>query len=497
MTCGQCIHIDTENCLYKNMIPKRQPTDDDASSCQQFYPKVKQDKTKDVIITTPGQRLNNCLFEQIYNSFIVKHADDTIETVPELEIEGKHYKPMSQTPWPLTSKPIETDPETLHQEIRTLLYDPEDFIDERHYDIVTCWIIATWRQEDFNTAPYLFFLGPKESGKTRALEILQSLTYRGIETANITPANLYRPTELWKPTLLVDESEVINRNPELKSILNSRYRRGCVVLREEKDANGSYTPKTFDVYGFTALAGTNGFHNTLESRCITINMEKTVRKLKPFKPDSEKAKELRSKLLYYRLENLGSPLPEIDMSDFTNDRLAELFQPLIAVAPIKKQSILREYAAAITKERIDEEESGTEAQILNSLIRTLDQTENGRISTKTITEQLNNDITDPKSQWRTISVGRILTRLGFKPTRMTDGNRGIKLNKQHLTRLMKRYNITTQTTLDTLLPTPTESVKSVKSVKPHLENQIQIDRIDRYDSSREHQPIETLHHEES
>ena len=77
------------------MIPKRQPTDDDASSCEQFYPKVKQDKTKDVIITTPGQRLDNCLFEQIDNSFIVKYADDTIETVPELEIEGKHYKPMS------------------------------------------------------------------------------------------------------------------------------------------------------------------------------------------------------------------------------------------------------------------------------------------------------------------------------------------------------------------------------------------------------------------
>lgn len=490
LTCSLCQHIGTPECHFAGKIPKITPTDDEAYNCPNFYPKIKQDKTKDESVTSPGFKTEGCIFEQTDQSYVVKYSDKPFEIVETIDLKDKLYKPMEKTPWPLVSTPIKSDFETLYQETRTFLPEHIDFIDDRQYDIATCWVIATWRQEDHHTAPGLFFLGPKESGKSRALEVLESLCYRGIETANITPAGLYRTTELWKPTLLVDECEVITKNPELKSLLNTRYRKTCSVIRMEKDSKDSYTPKPYDVFGFTGLAGTNGLHDTTESRFIKINMEKTTRKLKPFKPDSEKAKELRSKLLYYRLENLGKPLPEIDMSDFTNDRLAELFQPLMTVAPEEKHSLLREYAADITRERAEEEESGTESLILHAVIENIDKIENGQLATKEITDTLNMEIDNPREKWKSITVGMILRRLGFKSARMSNNKRGIKLNQQHLTRLMKRYNITTQATLDTLLPIPSEVDIVDKGDKIHLENQIQTVNHVNLVNLREHKPTE-------
>jgi hypothetical protein len=63
--------------------------------------------------------------------------------------------------------------EDLYCEVRGYGYDHVDFIEDPLYDVVTCWILLTYRFNDFDVCPYLFLLGPRESGKTRALEVLE------------------------------------------------------------------------------------------------------------------------------------------------------------------------------------------------------------------------------------------------------------------------------------------------------------------------------------
>jgi hypothetical protein len=53
-----------------------------------------------------------------------------------------------------------------------------DLKDERYYFVITAFTIASQRLEDFRAVPYLFFLGPSESGKTTALETLRETCFR-------------------------------------------------------------------------------------------------------------------------------------------------------------------------------------------------------------------------------------------------------------------------------------------------------------------------------
>lgn len=449
------------------------------------------------VIDTPGLILGDIVFEQIEGGYAVKFRKNSIQVFGgEIELQGKRYKPLEKCPWPLASEPIESDLNSLYQEIRQFLYDRLDLIDDRLYDILVCWILATWRHEDFDTAPFIFFLGPKESGKSRGLELLESLSYRGIQTVNITPASLFRLTQLYNPTYLIDESEIIAQNQELKALLNSRYRRGCTVTRQRKDGKGNFEPEFFNVFGFTALAGTNSFHDTLESRCITIYMEKSTRRLKRFRLNCEETKQLRSKLLSYRLKNCGLAFSNIDLTDFTNDRLAELFHPLLVVAPPTNVRILREYAKDLMAEREEAEESSTEAQIMNAVLSSHGKITNGKLATKDITNKLNEDIVNNRFQWTSNSVGWKLKRLGFKHTRMSDktGSRGIRWDYQRLLRLSKRYNLVKdfpeifQNKLD-VLNICNKTSEMTETSEPHITNDPKPDISDISDRFRKHNGI--------
>jgi|SRR5215203_479215 len=71
------------------------------------------------------------------------------------------------------------------------------------------WIAHTHAIETFESTPRIAFLSPEPgSGKTRALEITQTLVPRPVEAVNVTPAYLFRKVadEAGRPTILFDES---------------------------------------------------------------------------------------------------------------------------------------------------------------------------------------------------------------------------------------------------------------------------------------------------
>lgn len=258
--------------------------------------------------------------------------------------------------------------EQLYDEVYNFVYEHVAFIDEPFYHILTAFIIATWRNEDFDTTPYLMFLGEYNSGKTRALEVLCELCYHAIMTSSISSAGLVRIVQKHRATLLIDETETLNNESktELIGILNSGYKKGQYYVRAKQDSEDIETWITF---GFKALSGTQDFVKTLNSRCIEIPMERATRPI-PMKLDKAKASNLRMKLLDYRFKTLHKPLPNVDLP-FTNGRNHELFAPLVQITPDKFKQIIIDYGLKLENNRNVEDATGFESDVLRSVLEVI------------------------------------------------------------------------------------------------------------------------------
>jgi len=428
--------------------------------------KDKEDKT--IAVSTPGEvLLDGTLFEQtiegryqIYdrpdNKFIVPKDNQNPWTV--WQNNGITYFPLEKLPWhPAPCAYGYKDVDVLFNEVRAFFEDHLDISNEALFDVYAAFTLASWRPEDFNVVPYLFFLGPLASGKTRALECFSRLCYRAIMATSMTSASLFRASEAWHPTMILDETEIYNREgmAEIIALLNAGYRRGQYAWRVGKVESGRLQLQSFDVFGFKVLAGTQLLRATLSSRSIITSMSKNVRSVRLF-IDEDKASELRGQLLRYRFQNLGKPLPEIDFSAFKDCRVAELFVSLLYIAPTEEiRERLREYAYSLVKSRMEEDLASLEARIFDAILKVEDHVDNGRVSTQMVTDKFNEGLAE-KEQMNTRSVGRRVRALGFEKTRMTGGKAGFFWDTKRIERLKLRYYpILTETSLTSLTSKPT------------------------------------------
>ena len=329
------------------------------------------------------------------------------------------------------------------------LWQHADLPDKRLYDVVTSWIFATWILERWVSVPYLHFIGPKKSGKTRLLEVLQALCYRGILSASTSESALFRCIEEYHPTLLIDESEIYNvgGRSSIQNILNSGYRRGQTVMRTGRQEDG-HALEFFDVFGFKALAGTGGFKDTLESRAIRISMERNIRPVEDYL-NTKRAKELRSELLFWRFQRLQDLVGVSGVYDvslrvsppelsFCDGRHNELYTPLVTVSNHGRDNIVS-YAKDSYALMEDEESNTEEAQIVLAIIDSYGLIKKGFIQTSSITDNYNMGLSDNDKQTNR-SIGWIMKRLGFNGKRM-NSNRGWIIDPYRMERLCARYGL--------------------------------------------------------
>lgn len=417
-----------------------------------------KDEDENQIITSPGMATSDIIFEQAHNEengnhyIIWDRKKQKIEPSSEIwrtyTIEETDYYPLLKLPWPsITDCSNYESIEKLYTELKKFIIEHLDVPNERYYDVYTCFILASWRAEDFKIVPYIFFLGPMASGKTRGLECLNQLCYRPIFAASISAASLFRVLEAWHPTLLLDETEIYNKEnmAEVLSLLNSGYRRGQCALRVKGTEQGNPEIANFDVFGFKALAGTQELADTLQSRCIITAMSKAVRRLNIF-VDEAKAQQLRNKLLLYRFLNLGTADDNMivtflqENQGFRNARVIELFISLLQVAPTQQiKDNLLELMKQITQSRLDAEQASIEARIFESIIKCESKVNCGKISTQVITEFFNEGQSE-KDKVTSRFVGRRVAALGFEKCRVGDkGQAGFYYAAELINRLKARY----------------------------------------------------------
>lgn len=414
--------------------------------------KKAEDERFEPLNFSPGFYQNGFIFEQVENHLYAQGETDSLVNqyiITTKDFQPKTYQPIQKCPWPLATKPINYGSlGDLWKEIREFIHEHLFLPENALYDVLTSWIMASWTPELWNTAPYIFFYGPVSSGKTRGLEVLHRLSYRGLLASNISPAALFRVCDLWHPTMFLDETEIYSfeGKSEVIHLLNSGYRRGQSAIRM-KGKGADLQLAFFDVFGLKGLAGTRSLVQTLESRCIMIRMLKARRKVR-LRIDEAKAQDLRGKLLELRFNTLAASdlsavsdglskrIPKLKIRD---GRLIELFNPLLAIANDGQENIVK-YAQKTYETRQFEELASEEAEIIEILSKNGLIKERNIVFTKDLAEAFNVARLE-KEKWKTRSIGWVMRRLGFSKRR-TGKAKGWYVNPNRLEYLKRTYGIT-------------------------------------------------------
>jgi hypothetical protein len=208
------------------------------------------------------------------------------------------------------------------------------------------WIAHTHLMPAWESTPRIAFLSPEPgSGKSRALEVSELLVPRPVHAVNTTPAYLFRKVsdEAGPPTLLYDEIDTVfgpkaKDNEDIRGMLNAGHRRGatagrCVVRGRTVET------EELPAYCAVALAGLGDLPDTILTRSVIIRMRRRGphEHIEPFRHRIHKAEGhwLRDQLAQWAadvIDELAGNWP--DMPDGIEDRAADVWEPLLAVADV-------------------------------------------------------------------------------------------------------------------------------------------------------------------
>ncbi|WP_223767509.1 DUF3631 domain-containing protein [Streptomyces huiliensis] len=217
------------------------------------------------------------------------------------------------------------------------------FPSEAAYVAVTLWDAHTHLLDAFDSTPRLAFLSPEPgSGKSRALEIVETLVPSPMMAINASPAALFRSvSDEARPTILFDEIDTVfgpkaGDNEELRGFLNAGHRRSGVTYRCSGDG-GQQTVQGFPSYCAVAVAGLGSLPDTIRTRSVIIRMRRRApnEKVEPYRQriHEKEGHALRKRLTTWarsarpRIEGAWPEMPE-----GVTDRPADVWEPLLAIA---------------------------------------------------------------------------------------------------------------------------------------------------------------------
>lgn len=215
---------------------------------------------------------------------------------------------------------------------------------EAAYVAVTLWDAHAHLLDAFDSTPRLAFLSPEPgSGKSRALEVVETVVPRPMLAVNARAAALFRSVSdpAGRPTILFDEIDTVfgpkaGDNEELRGFLNAGHRRSGVTYRCVGDG-GNQTVVEFPSYTAVAVAGLGYLPDTITTRSVIIRMRRRARneKAEPFRARLHEAEghELRDRLAQWAeqvRDDIAGRWPQ--MPEGVTDRPADVWEPLLSVA---------------------------------------------------------------------------------------------------------------------------------------------------------------------
>ncbi|WP_371612621.1 DUF3631 domain-containing protein [Streptomyces clavifer] len=243
----------------------------------------------------------------------------------------------AQATEPIDGAALLTEVEQFHRRFNV-------FPREAAYVAVALWDAHAHLLDAFDSTPRLAFLSPEPgSGKSRGLEIVETLTPNPMVAVNASAAALFRAVSSseGRPTILFDEIDTVfgpkaGDNEELRGFLNAGHRRSGVTYRCIGDG-GNQSVQAFPSYTAVAVAGLGSLPDTILTRSVIIRMRRRARneKVEAFR---QRIHEKEGNALRDRLAGWADQVREQvtgawpDMPEGVTDRPADVWEPLLAVA---------------------------------------------------------------------------------------------------------------------------------------------------------------------
>jgi Protein of unknown function (DUF3631) len=233
-----------------------------------------------------------------------------------------------------SADPVRVNPLEL---VHHLLEEYVGLRESHEYVAVALWALHTHVYDRFMVTPRLALRSPvADCGKTTLLDILVKLTARAAKFDSITTAAIYHLIDETHPTLLIDEADnlglALQQSGRLRAVFNSGHRYGGTVAIWE--GGGARKFSTFAPLALALPESMSGLPRTLNSRCITLTMQRNDGRRKLLRFDANHPDPALdaayTQIFMWRREVQLDPAPE--MPAVISNRFADNWRPLISIA---------------------------------------------------------------------------------------------------------------------------------------------------------------------
>ena len=278
---------------------------------------------------------------------------------------------------------------------------------------VALWCAFSWFIDVVQVAPLAIITSPeKRCGKTLLLSIMGKISARAIMTSNITSAAMFRVIEIWRPTLLIDETDaMMNDNEALRGVIDSGHTRDSAFTM--RNVGDDFVPRLFSTWGAKVFSGigTKHLRDTIIDRAIVLKLRR--------KMPTEKVERLRhaeeglftklsSKLARFsedckeQVRAARPPLPES-----LNDRQMDNWEPLLSIAMVAGGGWLEKAThVALKLSQADEVSPSVGVELLGDIKAIFDAKGYDRIPTGELIDAL---CEDNEKRWATYNRGQRIT----------------------------------------------------------------------------------------
>jgi len=292
-------------------------------------------------------------------------------------------------------------------------------------EAIALWVLHSYTLDAARNTPRLAITSPEKGcGKSTVLDVLSVIVAKPLPAANISPAAVFRVTEAFRPTLLIDEADTFLRdNEDLRGVLNSGHSRATAsVIRI---VGQDFEARAFSTWGCVAIASIGELPDTLADRSIPIRMSRKKEGEQVERFRSDKAPELvviARKAVRWASENI-SMLTELDpqVPGELFNRAADNWRPLLAIADSvggNWPETARKAAVSLSA-TLEGSETSVRAQLLTDI--------------KSIFEENNAE---------TLSSERLVVSLGYMEERpWPEWKRGKPITVRQLATLLKPFGV--------------------------------------------------------
>jgi putative DNA primase/helicase len=304
---------------------------------------------------------------------------------------------------------------------------------------VALWILFSHAHDAFDVSPRLVGKSAqKRSGKTTLFRLLARVVAKPRFLSGITSSALLRVIELHQPTLLIDEMDALMAGDmemaqALRGMMNAGFDRASANLTMNVPTrDNGYEPREFSCWAPMALAGIGSLPDTVRDRAIEIEMKRklpseTVRKLR--RRDGTDLNDIVCKLARWARDNLDAlQMAEPAMPDGLNDRAADAWEPLVAIADLVGDTWPSQARAAALSLSGDDmaaaKDENSDTMLLSDIRDAFKSLAIDRLSSESLTNHLTALEGRPWAEW----------------------SHGKPISKYQLSKRLKKYDVVSGTT---------------------------------------------------